>query len=112
MEEITVLDRFRGCMLGGALGDALGYPVEFLSADEINKQYGKNGITDLRPDKQLGAAPVSDDTQIEQPFISGNGRGNVRTCYCFVFQSRITGKEQAVIQNNGTVPVVQIPEDA
>ena len=25
-------DRFRGCLLGGALGDALGYPVEFLSA--------------------------------------------------------------------------------
>ncbi len=64
MEGITVLDRFRGCMLGGALGDALGYPVEFLSANEINKQYGKNGITDLKPDKQLGSAPVSDDTQM------------------------------------------------
>lgn len=24
-------DKIRGCLLGGAVGDALGYPVEFLS---------------------------------------------------------------------------------
>ena len=28
-------DRIRGCLFGGAVGDALGYPVEFLSEKEI-----------------------------------------------------------------------------
>ena len=30
-----IRDRFRGCMLGGAVGDALGAPLEFLTAGEI-----------------------------------------------------------------------------
>ena len=29
------LDRYRGCLLGGAVCDALGYPVEFLSLADI-----------------------------------------------------------------------------
>lgn len=32
-------DKIRGSMMGGAVGDALGYPVEFLSYKEILKQY-------------------------------------------------------------------------
>ncbi len=64
MKEILLLERFRGCMLGGALGDALGYPVEFMQEEEINKHWGKNGITELKVDKEIGAAPVSDDTQM------------------------------------------------
>ena len=33
------LDKIRGGLLGGAVGDALGYPVEFLSGEEI-KSHG------------------------------------------------------------------------
>ena len=36
-----MLDRYRGCLIGGAAGDALGYPVEFMSLDEIIRKYGK-----------------------------------------------------------------------
>ena len=28
-------NRIRGCLLGGAIGDALGYPVEFLSRGTV-----------------------------------------------------------------------------
>jgi len=52
------LDRFQGCLLGGAVGDALGYPVEFLSADEILRRYGRPGIGGY------GAGEISDDTQM------------------------------------------------
>ena len=40
------LDRYRGCLLGGAAGDALGYTVEFLDADSIFRRYGGEGITE------------------------------------------------------------------
>ena len=40
------IDKFRGCLIGGASGDALGYAVEFKREDEIFSEYGKDGITD------------------------------------------------------------------
>lgn len=55
-------DRVLGCLLGGAVGDALGYPVEFLSEPEILRQYGPAGIKTLA---QAGSpARISDDTQM------------------------------------------------
>lgn len=53
-----------GCLLGGGLGDALGFPVEFVtSRAEIERMFG-----DKAPDRLAfaGAAPalVSDDTQL------------------------------------------------
>src|SRR4029077_8441 len=37
---VTLAGRIRGCLLGGAIGDALGAPIEFLSLDEIRRQHG------------------------------------------------------------------------
>jgi ADP-ribosylglycohydrolase len=37
-------ERSRGLLLGLALGDALGRPVEFLSLDEIRKRHGSLGV--------------------------------------------------------------------
>lgn len=56
------LDKFRGCLVGGAVGDALGYAVEFLDEDEIFARYGENGITAY--DFRSGIAEISDDTQM------------------------------------------------
>lgn len=36
-----IRDQFIGCLLGGAIGDALGYPIEFLKLNEIYDKYGK-----------------------------------------------------------------------
>ena len=54
---------FRGCLLGGAIGDALGWPVEFLKLNEIKKKYGEDGITDLVAGIN-GKAEITDDTQM------------------------------------------------
>jgi ADP-ribosylglycohydrolase len=55
--------RFAGCLLGGAVGDALGAPVEFSSMDEIRRSHGAGGVTGyLRSYGRLGA--VTDDTQM------------------------------------------------
>lgn len=65
---------FRGCLLGGAIGDAMGWPVEFMSVESINKVYGPSGINDL----QLvnGVAEITDDTQMTlftaEGILSGN----------------------------------------
>lgn len=57
-----IQSRARGCLLGGAVGDALGYPVEFLHEQSISERYGKHGIQTLR---QAGSpALISDDTQM------------------------------------------------
>ena len=44
----TLQDRIRGSLIGGAIGDALGYPVEFIySFEGIQARYGERGITRL-----------------------------------------------------------------
>lgn len=56
------LDKFNGCLYGGAVGDALGYPIEFRSAEDIFILYGKDGIQDY--ELFHGKALISDDTQM------------------------------------------------
>lgn len=65
------LDKVKGCIVGGAAGDALGYPVEFHSSiAQIRQEYGPVGITrfKLHPD---GTAHFSDDTQMTLFTASG-----------------------------------------
>ncbi len=56
-------DRVLGCLLGGALGDALGYNVEFLRLAGIRERFGPEGIRAPALDA-AGQAVVSDDTQM------------------------------------------------
>ncbi len=58
----ATLDKIKGCMLGGAVGDALGYAVEFKTAEEIFSIYGKSGITEYKLINNQ--AYISDDTQM------------------------------------------------
>ncbi len=58
-----VKDCIRGSLMAGATGDALGYPVEFMSRNAILARYGDKGITEFKLDSD-GKALVSDDTQM------------------------------------------------
>ncbi len=59
----TLADRTRGSLLAGAVGDALGAPVEFLSLDEIRSRFGPEGLRELaRAYGRTGA--ITDDTQL------------------------------------------------
>ena len=58
-----LLEKTRGCMIGGAAGDALGYPVEFMSYRDIIRRYGEDGITRFELNGN-GVAEISDDTQM------------------------------------------------
>lgn len=70
-------DKIYGCLLGGACGDALGAPVEFMSLPEIRARYGAGGIT--RFDKAYGGVGlVTDDTQMTLLTTEGLIRAWVR----------------------------------
>lgn len=55
--------RYQGCLLAGAVGDALGAPIEMMSLSKIRKEFGESGITDLAPAYgRIGS--ITDDTQM------------------------------------------------
>lgn len=53
-------DAIAGCLLGGAVGDAVGAVVEFDSLADIRRRYGPGGLTGFPPD----AGHITDDTQM------------------------------------------------
>lgn len=57
------IDKIAGCLLGGALGDALGAPVESYTYNQIIKEYGPDGICELQCGIH-GKAEITDDTQM------------------------------------------------
>lgn len=81
---VNIQDRIRGSLIGGAIGDALGYPVEFFSTfQQIQNRYGERGITRLDTEQhwlddaeQTGKAVISDDTQMT--LFTANGLLNAK----------------------------------
>lgn len=70
-------ERVLGCMVGGAVGDALGYAVEFSSWPQIQRQYGPEGIKEYELDRH-GLACISDDTQMSLFTAAGTLLGMTR----------------------------------
>jgi len=68
----------RGCLIGQAAGDALGYPVEYQTAEEIQAQFGENGIRDHLIDPETGKAHISSDTQMTMFTATGILEGDTR----------------------------------
>jgi ADP-ribosylglycohydrolase len=71
------LEHFRGCLVGGAVGDTLGAPVEFLSIDDIRRKYGPAGITDYAVASGRRGA-ITDDTQMTLFTAEGALRATAR----------------------------------
>ena len=57
-------ERFSGCLVGAAAGDALGSPVKTITRSQIKDIYGKKGILKLKPEKHQKYARISDETQM------------------------------------------------
>ena len=76
------LERIKGCLLGGAVGDALGAPVEFLEWSSIEAKFGPQGIVDFAPAYGTTGA-ITDDTQMMlftaegllRAYVRGSSRG-------------------------------------
>ena len=77
MVERRSQDHYRGCLLGGAVGDAMGAAVEFMGLEEIRRTFGPSGITE--PAEAYGrTGAVTDDTQMTlfsaEALIRGHNR--------------------------------------
>ena len=80
MKAFNLIDKYRGCLVGGAAGDALGYAVEFMNEKSIKDKYGTDGISEY--ELVNGKARVSDDTQMTlftaNGLLVGTTRGMMR----------------------------------
>lgn len=83
----------RGCLFGGAAGDALGYPVEFMKENDIFSEYGSRGIQEYALDPKSGKALISDDTQMT--LFTANGI--------------LTGETRLKLRGVGGMPHVYLP---
>nr|MBR4279421.1 ADP-ribosylglycohydrolase family protein [Clostridia bacterium] len=54
---MTKLDRYRACLLAGAIGDQLGNDVEFMTRSQMLSEYGAQGVRTM-------SAHITDDTQM------------------------------------------------
>jgi ADP-ribosylglycohydrolase len=72
-EPLSPASRQLACLLGGAIGDALGYRVEFRRWPDIESEYGAAGI---RLAIASGTLIVSDDTQMTLFTLEGMTRAS------------------------------------
>ena len=80
----NIQDRIRGSLVGGAIGDALGYPIEFDRYDDILFRYGEGGLDGFDVNSYYSkynapednVAVVSDDTQMT--LFTANGLLNAQ----------------------------------
>jgi ADP-ribosylglycohydrolase len=77
--EPNTKEKFIGCIYGLAIGDALGYPVEFVSLSQIRRILGEQGVTGFESLENPEIAentghPIgsySDDTQMSMATAKG-----------------------------------------
>ena len=106
------LDKYRGCLLGGAAGDALGYAVEFDDVESIIDMYGEPGIIEY----QLvnGVAQVSDDTQMtlftSEGLLKATGDYNGSIWKSYKDWLKTQHDEYPVINNDNNSWLLDIPK--
>lgn len=114
-------DRFRGCLLSGAVGDALGAGVEFQSRAQTLKQFGSGGIRDFAPAYgRFGA--ITDDTQMTlftaegliRAYVRGTTRGVCSVpgivSHAYLRWLITQGVRSPVLKDRGDGWLVSIPE--
>jgi ADP-ribosylglycohydrolase len=66
-----MLERYKGCILGLAVGDAIGAPVDFLTLDQIREKYGEKGIANYDYWDRFKPGSYTDETQLSLATAKG-----------------------------------------
>ncbi len=114
------IEYFRGCLIGGAVGDALGAPVEFMSMAQILQAFGEKGIEGY--DQAYGrTGAITDDTQMTlftaeglilarvRDEYRGGSEGMVLSVYNALLRwlyTQETGIQEGLVNQHGTCAVV------
>ncbi|MGN9780609.1 ADP-ribosylglycohydrolase family protein [Nonomuraea sp. ZG12] len=78
MSGVTYRSRVRGCVLGGAIGDALGGAIEFDSIGGVRSHHGGAGVTGMVADAGGREGLITDDTQMTLFTLEGLIRAGLR----------------------------------
>ena len=78
---MQIFARIQACLIGGAIGDALGYPIEFMSIEQIRYKYGPAGLTGY------AGTQISDDTQMT--LFTLDGLLYAKTFFPKVWENRV-----------------------
>ena len=119
MTNKRTIEHFKGCIIGGAIGDALGAPVEFMSIDQIRTTFGHQGLTDYSETYGRNGA-ITDDTQMTLFTAEGLILSKVRQEYqgdegvvdanyhalLRWLSTQETNLQDTLIQNHGTCSIV------
>ena len=92
--DVARRSRVRGVLLGGAVGDALGNPVEFLSLDGIRRAHGQSGLRGPVADPDGVVGRITDDTQMTLFTVEGLIRAHARAS-----AKGIGGAETELVRN-------------
>ncbi|WP_220139888.1 ADP-ribosylglycohydrolase family protein [Nocardia huaxiensis] len=98
------LDRVHGCLLGGAVGDALGAQVETMLLRNIQQRYGIRGFSG-EPDQYRGR--ISDETQMTLFATEALIRSSVRARASTRAQARGVGVAAAGLMQEGLLVWMQ-----
>ena len=113
------IENFKACFLGGAIGDALGAPIEFMSIDQIRAIHRDQGLNDYSEAYGRKGA-ITDDTQMTLFTAEGLILSKVRQEYqgdegviSAVYHALLrwlytqeTNLQGDLIQNHGTCSIV------
>ena len=88
-----VLDAVYGCLVGGAIGDALGAPVEGWDYTDIRKQFGK--MDELVPSEH-GNTYTAGRRERHPPGLDRDGGEGERRVLC-----RVGGERQGQLLHHG-----------
>ena len=77
--ESRQLDRARGCLLGLAVGDALGGPLEFLSPEEIQTRYSGEPVREYVGGGWLSRQELEAGEKVMWSFMACRAQGRGRS---------------------------------
>ena len=112
------IEHFKGCIIGGAIGDALGAPIEFMSIDQIRSDFGHHGLTDYSEAYGRKGA-ITDDTQmtlftaeglilskVRQEYQGDEGVSAIYHALLRWLYTQETNRQGSLIQNHGTCSIL------